>query len=87
MFRTAVRDTEVNGQPITRASGWRCSTRPPTAIPPRSSDPDRFDVTRDPAMHLAFGHGTHFCLGANLARLEMRLLLEELTARITRLRR
>ena len=54
--------------------------------PEAFGDPDRFDVTHAPTMHLAFGHGTHFCLGANLARLEMRLLLEELTARITRLR-
>ena len=63
-----------------RASGWRCSTPPPTAIHGRSTDPDRFDVARAPAMHLAFGFGTHFCLGANLARLEVRLLLEELVA-------
>jgi cytochrome P450 family 142 subfamily A polypeptide 1 len=37
-------------------------------------------------MHLAFGHGTHFCLGASVARLELRLLLEEMTARCTNLR-
>ena len=86
MFRTAVRDTEVNGQPI--AEGERVALLYPAANrdPAVFSDPDRFDVTRAPTMHLAFGHGTHFCLGANLARLEMRLLLEELTARITRLR-
>ena len=86
MFRTAVRDTEVNGQPI--AEGERVALLYPAANrdPEAFGDPDRFDVTNAPAMHLAFGHGTHFCLGANLARLEMRLLLEELTARITRLR-
>ena len=81
MFRTAVRDTEVNGQPI--AEGERVALLYPAANrdPAAFSDPTRFDVTRAPTMHLAFGHGTHFCLGANLARLEMRLLLEELTAR------
>ena len=42
-------------------------------------NPDTFDVTRDPNPHLAFGHGTHFCLGANLARIELRLLFEALT--------
>lgn len=42
------------------------------------SDPDRFDVARDPNFHLAFGHGHHFCLGANLARWEMRAVFREL---------
>ena len=86
MFRTAVRDTEINGQPITE--GERLALLYPAANrdPAAFSDPNCFDVTRSSTMHLALGHGTHFCLGANLARLEVRLLLEELTARITRLR-
>jgi cytochrome P450 family 142 subfamily A polypeptide 1 len=42
------------------------------------SEPDRFDVTRRHNHHVAFGFGTHFCLGANLARLELRILFEEL---------
>ena len=86
MFRTAIRDTDIDGQPI--HEGERVALLYPAANrdPRAFVDPDRFDVTRDTAMHLAFGHGTHFCLGANLARLEVRLLLEELTARITNLR-
>jgi cytochrome P450 len=44
---------------------------------------DTFDITRDPNLHLGFGHGLHFCLGASLARLEMRVMYEELLARFT----
>jgi cytochrome P450 len=42
------------------------------------ADPDRFDIGRTPNDHLAFGYGEHFCLGANLARLELRILMHEL---------
>jgi cytochrome P450 family 142 subfamily A polypeptide 1 len=44
--------------------------------------PQRFDITRDPNPHIAFGFGTHFCLGASLARLELRIMFEELTRRL-----
>ena len=42
---------------------------------------DEFDITRDPNPHVGFGHGIHYCLGANLARLEIRVLFEELLPR------
>jgi cytochrome P450 len=45
------------------------------------AEPFRFDVGRDPNPHLGFGQGVHYCLGANLARLEMRVMFEELFAR------
>jgi len=46
--------------------------------PEKFPDPDRFDLTRDASEHLAFGFGTHYCLGAQLARLEARVAMEEL---------
>jgi cytochrome P450 len=49
------------------------------------ADASRFDVRRDPNPHVAFGHGTHFCLGANLARLEIRLMLEALLDQVERI--
>ncbi len=48
--------------------------------------PNTFDVRRSPNHHVAFGHGTHFCLGANMARAELRLLFRELTRRLTDVR-
>jgi cytochrome P450 len=45
-------------------------------------EPDRFDLHRDTSQHLSFGRGTHFCLGAALARLEARVALEEVLRRV-----
>ena len=53
--------------------------------PAHFTDPETLDVRRDPNHHIAFGFGTHFCLGAALARLEIRLFFEELLQRIDRL--
>ncbi len=75
--RTATRDTELAGQPIREGDKvvmWYVSSNRDET---RYEDPDRFDVTRDPD-HQAFGAGgRHFCLGAALARLELRVLIEE----------
>ena len=46
------------------------------------ADPDRFDISRKPNPHLGFGQGVHYCLGANLARLELKVLFEELLGRV-----
>ena len=43
--------------------------------------PMEFDIERDPNPHLGFGHGIHYCLGASLARLELRVMFEELLSR------
>ena len=46
------------------------------------TDPNKFDVGRDPNKHLSFGYGVHFCLGAALARMEMNSFFSELIPRI-----
>lgn len=86
MFRRVATDTELAGTPL--AAGDRIALIYPAANrdPAVFDSPDEFDIRRDPNPHLAFGHGTHFCLGANLARIELRLLFEELTRRIMNLR-
>jgi oxidation protein CepF len=52
-----------------------------TRHPEQVAAPDRFDVTRRPTPHVAFGHGIHHCLGAPLARMEMRIALPALFRR------
>jgi cytochrome P450 family 142 subfamily A polypeptide 1 len=51
------------------------------------AEPEAFDVRRTPNNHIAFGLGTHFCLGAGLARLEIRVFFEELARRVREMRR
>jgi cholest-4-en-3-one 26-monooxygenase len=81
MRRTATCDSEIAGQKI--AEGDKVVMFYPSAN--RDADvffnPHQFDVTRDPNPHLAFGWGPHFCLGANLARGEIRSIFSELLAR------
>ncbi len=79
--RTATKDTELHGQTIRAGEKvlmwYPSSNRDET----RYEDPDHFDVTRNPE-HQAFGAGgRHFCLGTALARLELRILIEETLAR------
>jgi len=75
--RTATEDVELNGQTIKEGDKvvmWYVSSNRDET---RYEDPDRFDVERNPE-HQAFGAGgRHFCLGAALARLELKILLEE----------
>ena len=86
MNRTATRDTVLRGQRI-RAGDKVLLLYPSANRDERVFvDPFRFDAARDPNPHLAFGFGAHFCLGASLARLELRLLFEELLPRIPDLR-
>jgi cytochrome P450 len=81
-FRTATRAIERHGRHIVEGDPvmllYPAANRDETVWGP---DADRFDVRRPPQPHLAFGFGQHFCLGANLARQEARVLFEELFAR------
>jgi len=82
MNRTATRDTVFGGQKIREGDRllllYPSGNRDAAEFP----EPDRFDVTREPNRHVAFGgFGTHHCLGATLARLELKVLFEELLRR------
>jgi cytochrome P450 len=81
LSRVARRELTLHGRTIPKGSRvhllWASANRDPRAF----RDPDRFDPERSPNNHLAFGFGIHFCLGASLARTELRIGLEELLAR------
>jgi cytochrome P450 len=81
--RTATKDTELNGARISKGDKvliWYTSASRDEEV---REEPDRFDITRRDINHRAFGGGgRHFCLGAGLARLELRILFEELTRRV-----
>ena len=82
MCRVAARDTSIGdvdvkeGQQIVLM--YSAANRDEDVF----EDPQRFDVTRNPNPHIAFGFGTHFCLGTSLARLELRIMFEQLVTRL-----
>ena len=79
--RTAMRDTKIGDQEIRKGEKvvmyYGAANRDPSVF----EDPEVFDITRKPNPHLAFGIGTHFCMGSHIARLEMRVTLEEFLRR------
>jgi cholest-4-en-3-one 26-monooxygenase len=82
--RTATHDTELGGQQIKEGDKvvfWHISANRDESV---FEDPYTFDITRSPNEHVAFGSGgPHYCLGANLARMEIRVMFEELLDRFT----
>jgi cytochrome P450 len=82
MFRVSTRETELHGQALPAGSFMLAMIGSANRDPKHFPDPDRFDITREPNPHIAFGHGVHFCLGAALARLEARVALTEILERI-----
>ena len=86
VVRTATKDTELRGVRVKK--GDRAAMFYPSANRDETqfADPDRFDIARRPNHHLAFGGGgTHFCLGANLARVEAAALVPEVLSRMKNL--
>jgi cytochrome P450 len=79
--RYLTKDVEHHGQPVPEGSAVLLLNASGNRDERRFSDPDRFDIRRAIDHHLAFGYGTHFCLGAALARLEGRVALDEVLAR------
>jgi cholest-4-en-3-one 26-monooxygenase len=80
--RTATEDTELRGRKIKKGQKvtmWYPSANRDEDVFP---DPDRFDTSREDNPHLAFGIGEHYCLGANLARLELTVIFQEILGRL-----
>jgi cytochrome P450 len=82
--RTATKDVELRGEQIGAGQMlfmlYGSANRDPEAFGPTA---DTFDVGRQPNPHMAFGFGEHFCMGASLARLEARVLFDELLQRFS----
>jgi cytochrome P450 family 142 subfamily A polypeptide 1 len=86
MCRVARIDTDVAGQEVRAGQQLVLMYGSANRDLTHFADPERLDVRRQPNDHLAFGFGTHFCLGAALARMEIRLFFEELVRRVRSLR-
>jgi cytochrome P450 family 142 subfamily A polypeptide 1 len=86
MRRTVTQDHELHGQQLRAGDQVLLMYGAANSDDREFEAPERFDVTREHNHHVAFGFGTHFCLGANLARLELRVLFEELLHRLPGIR-
>jgi cytochrome P450 len=81
-MRSATEDAEVAGQAIAKGD-WLWLAYPSGNRDEAVFDaPDEFRLDRGPSKHLAFGYGAHLCLGQHLAKLEMRILFEEMIPRL-----
>ncbi len=83
--RTATSDCELGGQRIRAADKVVVSFTSANRDEAVFADPVRFDIRRHPNPHLVFGHGPHFCLGAHLARTQLRALFDEVLTRTSSL--
>jgi cytochrome P450 len=80
--RAALEDVEIGGVVIEKGEGIMCLLGAANRDPDVFADPDRLDVTRPNVRPLSFGGGIHFCLGAQLARIEAEIALNALIARL-----
>ena len=87
LFRQTKADVELAGQHLPANQVVLAWTASANRDPARFSDPDRFDIEREPNRHLAFGHGIHFCVGAPLARLEARIAMPMMLQQLKDIRR
>jgi cytochrome P450 len=83
--RYVSRDVEFHGRPLRRGEVLIPMLASANADPARFESPERMDLARAPNPHVAFGSGMHFCLGAQLARVEAQVVLEELLTRFPNL--
>lgn len=85
-YRTALRETTLRGQTVLPGSKVLTLIGAGNRDPRVFDHPDRFDIARDAKNHLSFGGGIHFCAGAELARLEGRVAIEQLARRMPTLK-
>ena len=86
MCRVATEDTEIGGARVGAGDQLVLMYSSANRDPDHFEAPEELDVTRHPNHHIAFGFGTHFCLGSSLARLEIRVFFEEFLQRVSDLR-
>ncbi|MCZ9353753.1 cytochrome P450 [Streptomyces mutabilis] len=79
--RIATEDVEMSGGTVRAGEGVLAAAINANRDPRVFTDPDRLDITRERNPHLAFGHGAHYCLGAQLARMELRVAIGALLTR------
>ncbi|MES2341744.1 MAG: cytochrome P450 [Pseudomonadota bacterium] len=84
-MRTAMEDTEIGGRKLAKGDWLMLCYASGNRDEAVFDDPNAFRVDRSPNKHLAFGYGAHLCLGQHLAKMEMRILWEELIPRLTSL--
>ncbi len=85
--RATTREVEVRGRTIPEGELVLAMVGSANRDPRQFADAGRFDITRAPNAHVAFGHGIHFCIGAALARLEARVAIGQLLDRLQEVER
>ncbi len=85
-LRSALEDVEIDGKTIARGQNALLLLGAANHDPERFAEPERLDLGRADNLHLGFGHGVHYCLGSNLARLEARYAIRALVERFPQMK-